>query len=254
MTRLILTWAALVAATLGLAACGDDDGAAAGASLPSSPWLLVSGIDVPGWEQFAPSATFANGTASGQMGCNRFTTTFKAGGESLELGKIATTMKACGGTEGQVDDAFLAKLEQVKSWSLDGEELVLSDGDGKELLRFRTPSPVGKWTVTSLLHGDAVTSPIAGTEITATFTDDGKLTGSAGCNTYTSTYTSDAGNITIAPPVTTRMFCAEPEGVMEQEHAFIAALALTRHYRVESPGLSLLTAQGTFTATLAPAG
>ena len=49
------------------------------------------------------------------------------------------------------------------------------------------------------------------------------------------------------------MFCGEPKGVMEQEHAFIEALALTKHYRVESPGLSLLTAQGTFTVIFARA-
>jgi heat shock protein HslJ len=37
---------------------------------------------------------------------------------------------------------------------------------------------------------------------------------------------------------------------MEQEQAFLAALAATTNYRVEGSHLSLLTASGTFTATL----
>ena len=74
-----------------------------------------------------------------------------------------------------------------------------------------------------------------GTEITATFTADGKLTGSAGCNTYTSTYQADAGTISIAEPVTTRMSCPEPKGVMEQEQAFLSALALTRALQRRRP-------------------
>ena len=254
VTRLILTWAVLLAAALGIASCGDDESGAATASLPSGRWLLVSGIDVPGWEQLAPSITFENGTASGQMACNGFTTTFKAGAQSLALGKPATTMKACGAVEGKVDDAFLAALGQVEAWSLDGEELVLSDAKGNELLRFRTASPVGTWSATAILNADAVRSVILGTEITATFTADGKLTGSAGCNTYSSTYQADAGSISIAEPVTTRMSCPEPEGVMEQEQAFLSALALTRRYSVDGGGLSLLTAEGTFTATFAPVG
>jgi len=162
---------------------------------------------------------------------------------------VAATQMACTGAADEVERAFLAALEQVRSWRIDSDELVLlGDGD-KELLRFAVPSPVGAWVVTSLLHGDAVTSPIAGTELTATFTRDGKVTGSAGCNAYTSTYRGSDGGIAIAKPAATRKLCATPEGVMEQEQAFLAALAATRSYRVEGSRLSLLTDRGTFTAT-----
>jgi heat shock protein HslJ len=108
---------------------------------------------------------------------------------------------------------------------------------------------VGAWVATSILNGDAVTSSLAGTELTATFTSDGKLTGSAGCNGYTTTYRASGGKITIAQPAATRKLCDSPAGVMEQEHAFLAALAATTGYRLEGSHLSLLTPRGTYTAT-----
>jgi heat shock protein HslJ len=40
-----------------------------------------------------------------------------------------------------------------------------------------------------LLKGSAVASPLPGTSITATFTEGGKLTGSAGCNRNTASFT-----------------------------------------------------------------
>jgi heat shock protein HslJ len=243
MPRLILLWLlALMAAT----GCGDDqDGAPAAASLPESPWTLVSGIDVKGWETAPPGVTFSQGQLSGSTGCNQFTAAYTVDAEKLAIGDVAATLMACTGAAAEVEQAFLSALGQVTSWHLDGDELVLEGGAPP--LRFEVPSLVGDWTATSLLNGDAVTSPVAGTELTATFTDDGKLTGSAGCNTYTTTYRADAGAITIAEPATTRMLCDTP--VMEQEQAYLAALKRTTAYRVEGSRLSLLTATGTFTAT-----
>lgn len=250
LTRVILL--ALVAMA-GVAACGDDgDGAPAVSSIPPTPWTLVAGIDVAGWEDVAPSVTFEHGKAAGSTGCNRFTAPYSVDGEKLDLGQVAVTQMACAGSAGEVERAFLDALEQVRTWRIEGDELVLGSDDDKPLLRFRVPTPVGAWVATSILNGDAVTSPIAGTELTATFTSDGKLTGSAGCNTYTTTYRGSGGAISIAQPATTRIMC--PEEVMVQEMAFLAALSATTNYRVEGSRLSLLTASGTFTAIFERAG
>ena len=105
---------------------------------------------------------------------------------------------------------------------------MLSDGDGEEVLRYEAGSIVGGWSVTGVLSGDAFSSPIVGTEITATFTEDGRLTGSAGCNNYTTSYTADKATIEIEPAAATRMFCPEPAGVMDQEAAYLSALAEAR--------------------------
>jgi META domain len=60
--------------------------------------------------------------------------------------------------------------------------------------------------------------------------------------------------IEIEPPASTMMACPEPEGVMEQEAAYLAALSTARHYRIEGDRLLLQTASGARVASfvLAP--
>jgi heat shock protein HslJ len=225
------------------------DGAPASPSFRGVPWELAAGLDVVGWEDVAPSATFAHGRVAGSTGCNRFTAPYTLRAEALTIGEVSTTQMACTGTAAAVEREFLAALTDVAAWRIDRDELVLLGDDDAELLRFRVPAPTGTWTATAILDADAVSSPLAGTEVTATFTDDGKLTGSAGCNNYTTTFRANRGAITIAEPATTKKACATPEGVMEQERAYLAALSITTDYRVEGSRLSLLTAEGTYAAT-----
>jgi heat shock protein HslJ len=103
--------------------------------------------------------------------------------------------------------------------------------------------------VTSLVNGDALTSPIPGSELTATFAEDGTLSGSAGCNSYTAQYVTTSGILEISPPASTRKFCEEPEGVMEQEAAYLAALPETARAQLGEHGLELIRTDGTFVAT-----
>ncbi|HEX5939440.1 MAG TPA: META domain-containing protein, partial [Dehalococcoidia bacterium] len=131
-------------------------------------------------------------------------------------------------------------------------ELVLLDGDGEELLRYREASLIGVWEVTAFQTGTALQSPIEGARITASFAEDGTLSGSGGCNTYSATYTTDRGRITITEPATTLAACLEPEGVMDQESAYLAALASTESFRIDGGSLSLLRADGTFVASYVP--
>ena len=58
-------------------------------------------------------------------------------------------------------------------WRIDNGELVLVDGDDKELLRFSEASPVGAWKATMFRQRDAVASLEPGTEISAVFDEDG---------------------------------------------------------------------------------
>jgi len=229
-------------ALAGLAAmigCGDEGGAAAGGpSFEDVPWALATG----------PSATFSDGKVSGSAGCNRFTASYTLDGSALEIGDIATTNMACPPPADAVERKFLAALERVEGWRVEDGELVLEDGDGGELLRFHEASPAGAWDATAFLQRDAVSSPLPGTEVTAVFGEDGTLAGTAGCNTYRATYEIDGAAITIGEPVATKKACTTPEGVMEQEQAYLAALPRAASYRVEGSTLSLLTAEGTYVA------
>ncbi len=236
MRRLLLVLGLAV-----MAGCGDDSGggaAASAASIEGVPWALASG----------PSATFTNGTVAGSTGCNRFTATYTLDGDALEIGRVASTQMACAPPADKVEREYLAALDRVAGWHRAGDELVLSDADGNELLRFAPPSVRGAWVATTFLQRDAVASPLPGTRVTAEFGPDGTLAGSAGCNAYHATYTATHGTIEIGAPAATKKACGDPDGIMEQEQAYLSALPLAASYSVEGSKLSLLTAQGTFVA------
>jgi heat shock protein HslJ/uncharacterized lipoprotein YbaY len=101
------------------------------------------------------------------------------------------------------------------------------------------------WEVVSYNNGrEAVVSVIIGTEITANFGEDGQLTGNAGCNNYFGPYEVDGENISMGPFGTTRMACQEPEGVMEQESEYLAALETAATYKIEGLTMNMRTADG----------
>ena len=164
------------------------------------------------------------------------------------------TNMACGDPGAAVETAFMDALERVAAARIVGGELTLLDDKDAELLRFREASPLGTWEVTSFLQGDGVSSLVAGSRITATFAEGGKLSGSAGCNDYSGTFTLGSGTLTIGDVSATELACEIPAGVMEQEQAFLAALPRTARYTLEGRSLTLLTEEGTIVATLDASG
>jgi heat shock protein HslJ len=101
------------------------------------------------------------------------------------------------------------------------------------------------WQLTAYNNGkEAVVSVLSGTEITAQFGEDGNLAGSAGCNNYNASYQVEGGAIQFGPAMSTRMYCAEPEGIMEQEAAYLAALEMAATYKIEGDRLLLHSAEG----------
>ena len=169
-------------------------------------------------------------------------------GDALTIGEVATTLVGCESDRQAIEAAFVERLSRVARARASADELVLLDADGAELLRFRAPSLEGAWTATAFRQRDAVASPLPGSEVTATF-ENGELTGSAGCNGYSGTYTSGRGTIEIPRPAATEMACERPPGVMEQEQAYLAALPAAARYAVEGSTLTLLAADGTIVAT-----
>jgi heat shock protein HslJ len=228
--------------------CGNSGGGATGTTgsagttaLRGVPWVLVNST---------PSIEFGAKQAQGSTGCNRFNGPYSVDGDTMKLGPLATTQMACIGEADQIERAFLAKLDKVRRWHATAKELVLSDDGGGELLRFAVASIAGKWLVTSFHQGDAIKSTINGTHLTAAFDDAGSLSGSAGCNEYHATYTSDRGSIRIDQPSAQQKECAQPPGIMEQEHAYLQALTEARRYELAGPQLTLLTESGTIAVTL----
>ncbi|HUW09697.1 MAG TPA: META domain-containing protein, partial [Anaerolineae bacterium] len=67
------------------------------------------------------------------------------------------------------------------------------------------------------------------TEITATF-QGGRIGGSAGCNSYGARYTLDGPSLGFDGVAATLMFCADPEGIVEQEQRYLSRLDSVTSY------------------------
>jgi putative lipoprotein len=78
---------------------------------------------------------------------------------------------------------------------------------------------------------------------------DDTATGSAGCNRYTARYRRSAATLAFESPAATRKACLQP-GVMEQERAFLAALANVATGRIEGDRLELRDADGAIALVL----
>jgi heat shock protein HslJ len=100
--------------------------------------------------------------------------------------------------------------------------------------------PGTEWVLTSL-SGKA---PIEGTEITLSFGEE-TLEGSAGCNTYGASYTATEDGLRLTDLYWTEMGCLEPEGVLDQELAYLNALNTVSGYRVDGGRLALFDEAGT---------
>jgi heat shock protein HslJ len=84
---------------------------------------------------------------------------------------------------------------------------------------------------------------LTGTAPSAEFSAD-QISGSAGCNHYLGTYAVNDSDITVSDVGSTEMYCMNPEGVMDQEEVFLAALTSAASYQLADARLELLDATG----------
>ena len=137
----------------------------------------------------------------------------------IEDGIIAVDMV----TQGPNDPMCCATLEVVKSFKLDGDKLV--ELPQKEIGKVTAARLAGTtWVLTGFDNPMKPTPVLAEPPVTLMLdADAGQISGSAGCNNYTASYTeTDTGALTIGAVATTRKMCAED--VMAQEQKFLSAL------------------------------
>lgn len=96
-----------------------------------------------------------------------------------------------------------------------------------------------KWVLDSYGDRDNPQDVIEGTEVTVTFnSEDSRVTGSAGCNSYFGGYEIDDG-LNIGMIANTEMYCGEPEGRMDQETEYLKILQAAESYTVEGSTLTI---------------
>ena len=119
--------------------------AAAATQTPASPVVLaLAGTE---WAAFAvdgkaevtnpkPKLRWLSADkVAGTGGCNGFTGSSVAGPDSLRLGPLASTGRACLSMPGSQEDLFFKALELTRRAKIERDQLVLMDESGKQLAR-----------------------------------------------------------------------------------------------------------------------
>jgi heat shock protein HslJ len=260
-----LSIATLAAVTLLGTACGDDrsaggtdDGAIRGVT-----WVLdrasIDALvpDVPGDARI--DIRFEDGQVSGRSACNSYGGTYEVDGDALTFGPLGGTEMACQPPAlMELEAEYLAALDGVEGYGLDGDALVLASGERE--LRFQredaaAPKPlVGtRWELESLAYGaDAVASPIAGADAFVRFGADGDVGGSTGCNTFGGRYQVGGDAIAIGEIRMTLKACA-PD-IDQQEDVFHRALLRAGRYGIEGDTLTLSDGAGAFLVSFTARG
>ena len=194
------------------AACGSDGGGSsstgststepAGSALDGTQWSLQSSgaFDTEG---VAVTLEFADGRVSGTGGCNNYGGPYRVQGSNLTIGPdLVSTKIACPPPADGVEQRYLAVLPTVKQYEVQGDELQLTDADGKTLLEFAKADPqaalLGTWIATSIYTGTAIEGVQGDATLTADFQSK-TVSGDGGCNSFNGSYSAGKDDISIGP-------------------------------------------------------
>jgi len=177
--------------------------------------------------------------------CNHYFGDYAVEGSGISFSNIGSTEMFCEGTMEQEQEYFDA-LANVYDWSVEGATLELS-GDTVSLA-FERVVPVSdvslegtNWVLESfVIGGDAISSIMVGTTITATIAD-GVISGNATCNDYSGTVSVEGAGIIISDIAATEMAC---EIGMEQESQYLETLGEVSTWRIDGTALTLSADNG----------
>ena len=196
------------------------------------------------------TAIFDGEQVAGTSGCNNYFGSYQADGESINIGPLANTEMACMEPERvmEQEQLYLAALQTASTYRIDGDRLEMRTAEGALAVSLVAVLPVSlenvPWDVTAYNNGrGGFTTIIIDSELSMFF-ENGEVSGSAGCNDYIAGYELDGSNIKIGPAAATKKLCNVPEGVMEQEQEFLAALESAAVFVIDGERLEMRTAEG----------
>lgn len=252
-------------ALLALAGCGtetgrESDGAAEAGSAVSTDLPLtdvrwsIESLSVDGKKTAAPAGASveidSKGKASAQTGCNSIGAKVTIEGDTITVGEKTQTMMGCPkeleAFEKALGGAFGGKLKA----KVEDKKLTLTtDGGDSIALTAEKPAPlVGTgWAVSGFVSDGTVRSLPKDEKgetgkATLTFDKNGTVSGSLGCNGFSTSAKITDSTITFGPVRSTKKVCPEPGFSVEQELLKVLDGQLT--YELHHRELTLKTADG----------
>ena len=219
------------------------------ADLAGTEWKVTSmggAAIVAGSE---PTIAFdSDGRMSGTTGCNRFFGSYQAMGETIIFSGAGMTRMAC------MQEGLMAQ-ESAFAAILNGEGTFTRNADGTLTVRGAngiafTAEPQhtaaepgdpavltgGEWRVEDIGRGGVIDR----SNLTLAFSEEGRISGSTGCNRMMGGYSVDGGKISFTPIATTLMACTS-EAMAEQEIRYTGALSGEMDWRIMPDGALELT-------------
>lgn len=178
---------------------------------------------------------FDDNTLSGNGGCNTYAGGFTLTEQnSFSAPNLITTTMAC--MEPNKESDFFAALSTPELSISMSKDSVLTFTSGKdvvlEFVKGEAPQQTmdesivtaetlaGNWELVAIDGGD-VAALFADGVPTIVFSEDSKVSGNAGCNTYRASYNLEKNTITFGPLMSTKMACPSLKG----EDLFTSLLA-----------------------------
>ena len=217
---------------------------------PDDPTGVLEGTSITA--EFEPE-TDTTGTVGGNATCNGYSTSYTLDGEQISFGPIAGTLMMCPiGADQETD--YLAALASAQSYQIFGPNMqIVYDGGVLNYTALNLPLENVLWQ--AVLVGDHAVPE--GVEITALFTPgeeagQGQLGGSAGCNSYSTSYETSqdlstnptANFLTVGSPMAMTMAMCPDEELANLESTYLAAIESAETYELLGNQLVIHTANG----------
>ncbi len=219
-------------------------------ALAGTQWQLLTEGD---WEGDAPAATLVfldDYRAAGAAPCLDYLATYEASEGRIGFSTMLMVgdYSFCADELLKLEGGFTNVLSQARDYSVDKDagsnRLLIRTSRGK-MLTFEPTLPAVHnitdvdWALKAFVKDHVpepgtrkmlVTEPLPGPEVTMSF-GEGRVSGSAGCNSYEARYGVDDQEITFDSLLATDRACANPAGVMEREARFLNILpSLTKFH------------------------
>lgn len=228
--------------------------------LEGPQWILTGRGDLdnpqPPIEGAAFSAVFArqfgmpSGVKSGATGCNDYSAGYYASFEEIKVNLPQTSQNTCSDGQAEAEQGYFLGLNAARDYRILGNELYVYY-DGSVLIFAgsypETDTETGplaildgtQWWLTSI--DTFVVAPGSETTILFEINEDGRtgmVSGSGGCNTYNAEIIDV---FALGPVSATSALCDLPEGIMEQEAAYLNALQNANGVWIEGDTLRITT-------------
>ena len=215
--------------------------------------LNVSGEMVPPVPNSLTWFELSDGTVTGNAGANNFTGGYELNGSKIKFLPTASNMMMGTPELMAQESQFMKGLGEAVEYQMVEGELHLRNAEGAVVIKMKPRVEPGLtsgvWKATGVNNGKGgVASILRGTELTIRFGEDGRVSGSSGCNSFSGSYELKDDQIKFSPLAGTRKMCSEPEGIMDQESAFLQALGKAVVWNVEAGSLELRDEAGALQA------